>query len=77
MRTTVFLSWTVRQPCFLSMMDMEVTFADHIGDILEHQFQTFGGKNRFSVVLFPSKVLVLRYHFLPSAVFLYSAILFS
>lgn len=34
MLTTVFLSWTVRQPCFLSMMDMEVTLADHIGNIL-------------------------------------------
>lgn len=74
MLTTVFLSWTVRQPCFLSMMDMEVTLADHIGDILELQFQTLGGKNR-SFVLFLSKVLVLRYHFLPAAVFLYSAIL--
>lgn len=34
MLTTVFLSWTVRQPCFLSMMDMEVTLADRIGNIL-------------------------------------------
>lgn len=39
MLTTVFLSWTVRQPCFLSMMDMEVTLADHIGKFWEPQFQ--------------------------------------
>lgn len=56
MLTTVFLSWTTRQPCFLSMMDMEVTLADYIGNSLRPPTPDFNRQEKGSFVLLLSRV---------------------
>lgn len=56
MLTTVFLSWTTRQPCFLSTMDMEVTLADYIGNSLRPPTPDFNRQEKGSFVLLLSRV---------------------